>query len=95
MEIQERRYPTCINTQIPVDSCKCYLVDLVKLRIYLYWLCIMPLADFILRVISLFEVGSYIFPIQIETVYKIPSYLSLFHCITYSLDIPTFMYVSG
>ena len=48
-----------------------------------YYLCSIPFVAFSLCVISLFE-----------TAYVISSYLSLFFCATYTLDIPTSHYVS-
>ena len=57
--------------------------DCAKFKIWLYYLCSMPLAAFSFHVMSLFE-----------TACGIAYYLSLIYCITYTLAIQKYLSVS-
>ena len=84
------RIPHALNSVFLLKVFWPILGDLITLIIYLYYLRILPLADFSLRVFRIFEVWDLNFPNQIETDYVTASSLIFIYCVSNTLDIPAY-----
>ena len=82
---------TCVQIRSPVDICYHYLGDIVTLRIHLYCLHSILLADFSSCVITIFEFQGLHIASPNRNCLVIALYLSLFHCVTYSLVMLIFL----